>query len=83
MVEKRQKNDLLRVEEAAAMLGVKASYIYRMSRERKLPHFKSSGGKLIYFRREDLEAWMMGTYVAPQNEVEVMAEKRAFTQNCE
>ena len=39
--------------------------------------------ELIYFRIEDLEKWMTSTHIVTQSEVEVMAEKRAFTQNWE
>lgn len=79
--ETKDANNLMRVEDAAAFLGVKTSYVYRMSRERKIPHYKSRGGKLIYFRREDLEAWMMGCFVEPQSSVEATAEKRALTES--
>ena len=85
MDEKRQEtktvNSLMRVEDAAQFLGVKTSYVYRMIRDRKIPHYKSRGGKLIYFRKEDLEAWMMGCFVEPQSSVEATAEKRSISEN--
>lgn len=73
-------NDYLRVGQAAEFIGVTKSYMYRLIRERRIPHFKSQGGKLVYFLKADLEAWMAGTYVAPQSEIEVMTEKRALTE---
>ena len=44
--------------EACLFLGVKRSYLYELVRNQKIPYFKSRGGKLTYFKRKDLEAWM-------------------------
>ena len=44
--------------EACLFLGVKRSYLYELVRNRRIPHCKSRGGKLIYFKRKDLEEWM-------------------------
>lgn len=59
--------------EAAAYLGVKRSYVYELIHTKKLPYFKSEGGKLTYIRREDLDAWAMATRVPSLREVK---EKR-------
>ena len=56
--------------EASLFLGVKRSYLYELVRNRKIMHYKSCGGKLTYFRRQDLEDWM--TY----NIVPVKSSKR-------
>ncbi len=46
--------------EACMFLGVKRNYLYELVRNDKIPHFKSRGGKLTYFKRKDLEEWMTG-----------------------
>jgi excisionase family DNA binding protein len=56
--------DIYSTEEAALFLGVKRSYLYELVRRRALPHYKSRGGKLTYFRRSDLEEWMTYNKIA-------------------
>lgn len=62
--------DIYNTTEASLFLGVKRSYLYELVRNRKIKHCKSRGGKLTYFRRQDLEEWM--TY----NIVPVKSSKR-------
>lgn len=62
--------DIYTTTEASLFLGVKRSYLYELVRNRKIKHYKSCGGKLTYFRRQDLEEWM--TY----NIVPVKSAKR-------
>lgn len=50
--------DIYNTTEASLFLGVKRSYLYELVRNRKIKHYKSCGGKLTYFRRQDLEEWM-------------------------
>lgn len=50
--------DIYNTEEACMFLGVKRSYLYELVRNRKIAYFKSRGGKLTYFRRQDLVEWM-------------------------
>ena len=52
--------------EAAEFLGIKRGFLYELVRNRKLTHFRSKGGKLIYFKRKDLEAWMTYNSVPAQ-----------------
>ena len=49
--------------EASLFLGIKQSYLYELTRNRKITYFKSRGGKLTYFKRKDLEEWMTYTSV--------------------
>ena len=50
--------DIYNTTEASLFLGVKRSYLYELVRNRKIKHYKKCGGKLTYFRRQDLEEWM-------------------------
>lgn len=52
----KEDDDFLNAEEAAAFLGLKKSYLYHLTCSRKIPHFKY-GGRLILFKRTDLETW--------------------------
>ena len=61
--------DIYTTAEACIFLGVKRNYLYELVRNRKIPYFKSRGGKLTYFKRKDLEEWMTDNNVPmTQNE---------------
>lgn len=49
---------LLSVQQAAQYTDLKPQTIYQYSSEGKIPHFKSRGGKRIYFSTEDLDKFM-------------------------
>ena len=44
------------VTEAAEFLGIKKSTLYEWIVQKKVPHYKV--GRLVKFKREDLEAWL-------------------------
>jgi excisionase family DNA binding protein len=49
---------ILTAEQAAEFLGLKPSYLYKLTSDKKIKFFKPQG-KLIYFRKEDLEAFLL------------------------
>ena len=49
---------ILSADEAASFLGIKPSYLYKLTSERKILHFKPMG-KLLYFRKQDLEDFLL------------------------
>lgn len=51
-----RKQKLLSVTEAADFLGIKKSTLYEWIIQKKVPHYKV--GRLVKFKREDLEAWL-------------------------
>ena len=50
--------EVLTSDEAARYLGVSKSCLYKWTMDRKIPHYKSPTGKLNFFNRAELEAWM-------------------------
>lgn len=60
--------DVLTVEDAAIMTGLSPSYIYKMTMQHKLPYYKPNG-KLIFFKKKELEEWMTQNRVATADEV--------------
>lgn len=48
---------MLTTDEAAEYLGVTKSYLYKLTSNLKIPHYKPSG-KMCYFKREELDEWM-------------------------
>lgn len=65
----------LTVEELASYLGVKTSYIYKMTHNREIPFYKP-GGKMIYFNREEIDEWVLSQRVATADEIRGEARRR-------
>ena len=58
-----KKKDRPLFEEAAEYLDVSKSHLYKLTSAGEIPHFKPRG-KRLYFKREDLNAWMRRGRVA-------------------
>ena len=52
------QKDILTLEEAALYLGISPSSLYKLTSARKIPYSKPNG-KRCFFRRADIESWMM------------------------
>lgn len=65
---------VLTTEEAAKYLGVTKSAIYKLTMGRKIPHYRSQGGKLLYFKREEIEGWATSCKIATKDELEAKAK---------
>jgi excisionase family DNA binding protein len=59
----------LPADEAAEYLGIATSTLYKLSSKNVIPHFKPNG-KLIYFSRADLDAFMTRNRVSTSVENE-------------
>lgn len=55
--------EVLTLAEAARYTGLKKSYLYKLTSERVIPHYKPNG-KICFFRRAELEAWLTSNPVA-------------------
>ena len=70
---------IMRVQEAADYMGVSCKYLYNLIHYRKIPYFKSNGGKLIYLSVADLDNWMTSTRVEPQSVIAAQAERQTLS----
>lgn len=61
---------ILTTKDAAIYLGVSQTFIRKMCMNRELPYYKSRGGKLNYFKVDDLDSWAMAYRVSTNNEME-------------
>ena len=64
---------VLTSDEAARYLGITKSALYKMTMGRRIPHYRSKGGKLLYFQREEIERWATSNKVMTEEELEVKA----------
>lgn len=60
---------VLSVEEAAIFLGFAPSYIYKLTMRNQIPFYKPNG-KMVYFKKDELEAWMTQNRVSTSEELE-------------
>lgn len=61
--------DVLTSDEAARYLGVSKSCLYKWTMNRTIPHYKPNG-KMCYFNRKEIEAWMQSCRVKTNDELE-------------
>jgi excisionase family DNA binding protein len=62
-----QKN-ILTLNEAATFTGLSKSYIYKRTSNRQIPFYKLDG-KLIYFKKIELEEWLLSTRVPSNSDI--------------
>ena len=60
--------EVLTSEEAARYLGISKSYLYKLTMRREIPHYKPMG-KMCYFNRRELEAWLQSNRIASDTEL--------------
>lgn len=61
--------DILSFKEAARYMGVSESFLYKLSSSRKISHSKPNN-KLIFFRKEDLNNWLLQNPIRTANEAQ-------------
>lgn len=49
--------EVLTSDEAARYMGMSKSYLYKLTMNQQIPHYKPTG-KLCYFNRRELEQWL-------------------------
>ena len=69
------QKEVLTSDEAAKYLGVSKSCLYKWTCSRLIPHYKSPTGKVCYFNRQEMEAWMQSQKVGTNEELEQQAKK--------
>ena len=65
----QQPEQILSFNETCSFLGYSKSYLYKLTHSRRIPHYKPNG-KMLYFKRSDLEAWLLRNRVKTADEIE-------------
>lgn len=71
----------LTLKEAALMLDISDSRLRHLISENKLPYYKQ--GKKTYFKKSDVEAWMLQTRHGSLTEIESRATTYTAIRNME
>jgi excisionase family DNA binding protein len=64
--------EIMNLDAAAKFLGIAKGYMYKLTSKRKIPHYKPLG-KLCYFKRSDLEAFLQRNRIETADELETEA----------
>lgn len=68
-----QQNEFLTLKEASEYLQLSKSCLYKMTSKKEIP-FYAPGGKKIYFKREELNHWILNSRVSSANDIGLEAE---------
>ena len=73
--EEQRKSDeeILSLVEAAKFLKGSQSFVYKLTSQKLIPHYIPSGKK-IYFKKSDLEDWLLKNRIPTTSELEANTE---------
>ena len=66
--------NVLSFEEASRFLNLSKSYLYTLTSGNLIPHYKPQG-KMLYFEKTELEAWLRQNPIRTQAQTEAEAQK--------
>lgn len=64
-----QSKTVLNIDDVATLTGYSKQYLYKLTSKNKIPHYKPQG-KNIFFKKEELENWMLQNRQATVDEIE-------------
>ena len=70
---------VLTMSDVALLTGLSKSHLYKLCCAKKIPHWKSDGGKLTYFDKSEVEAWQLQHKVKTADELDVAATNYIVT----
>ena len=63
----------LTTSDATHFTGLSRSHLYKLCCYKKIPHYKSSGGKYTFFDKNELTTWMLHRRIVTDAELENVA----------
>ena len=70
---------VLTMDDCALLTGLSKSHLYKLCCQKKIPFWKSYGGKYTYFDKPEVEAWMLQYRVKTSSEVDAEAATYCVT----
>ena len=64
--------EVLTFKEACIHLDLSSSHLYKLTSKKKIPHYCPQGGRL-YFKRSELDEWLLRNRISTQDEIEKQA----------
>lgn len=72
--------EVLTSDEAARYMGISKSYLYKLTMNATIPCYKPMG-KMVYFNRKELEAWLQSNRCATDAELSQKAQAYCLKKN--
>lgn len=66
--------EVLTTKDVCQMTGFSKSYLYKLTSRRAIPHYKPSG-KVVFFNRHEVEAWLQSNRVSTAAEIAGEAQR--------
>ena len=66
--------NVLSFDESSKFLNLSKSYLYKLTSGNLIPHYKPQG-KMLYFEKVELEAWLRQNPIKAQAQIEQEAQK--------
>lgn len=66
------KKEVLNFNDACKYLDISASHLYKLTSQKKIPHFCPQG-KRLYFNRADIDLWLQQNRQDTTDEIETAA----------
>lgn len=70
--------EVLSIDECATFTSLSVNHIYRLTSTRAIPFYKPMGGK-IYFKKSEIENWLLQGRQATNNEISSQATTYCVT----
>lgn len=67
-VVKTHSKEVLTAQETASYMGVSMSYLYKLTMRKQIPHYKPLG-KMCYFKRNEVEEWLLSNRIPTDQEL--------------
>lgn len=65
--------ELLDIEELSEYVGFSKDYIYKLTSRKAIPYYRPSGKK-IFFKKSEIDAWILSNRHATHEEIQKLAE---------
>lgn len=76
-----QFKEALSIEEAAIFTGIAKRTLYDYTSQNRIPYYRNQGGKRIYFKKSELERWMLYSRIRTKESIESEALKKIHLGN--
>lgn len=69
----------LTMNDVVLLTGLSKSHLYKLVWSKKIPYYKSEGGKMTYFNKQEIENWLLSYRVPTEAELEQKAIAHCVT----
>jgi excisionase family DNA binding protein len=64
-----QNKTIFNIDEVSAYTGLSKCYLYKLTSKKEVPHYKFNG-KNIFFKKEEIDAWLLRNRQSTNEELE-------------